>query len=171
MLAVTGIRAAALAGAVALALGGCVDTLSSRPVAAGAGPSGGGGASLVPVGGSEDFVVNVGRRTFFREGSAELDSVARETLDKQAEWLRRFPRWTAKIQGFADDPGSKETNVALSAKRASAVRNYLIDKGIPAARLTTKGYGRDRLVRDCRDLSCTSQNRRVVTNLNGDTDL
>lgn len=130
-----------------------------------------GAGADVPGGGSEDFIVNVGRRTYFREGSAELDATARTTLDAQATWLKAYPRWTAKIQGFADDPGAKDANVALSAKRAAAVRSYLVSQGVAEKRLTMKGYGRDRLVRDCPDISCTSQNRRVVTNLEGDRDL
>lgn len=165
-------RLAARAGVVGLAalgLGACVETVQTAraPLPAGTIAVG----TETPGGGSEDFVVNVGRRTYFREGSSELDSVARETLDKQAEWLRRYPRWRVKIQGFADDPGSKEANVAVSAKRAQAVRTYLASQGVGADRMSSKGYGRDRLVRDCADVSCKSQNRRVVTNLEGDRDL
>ncbi len=161
---------AGLIGAIALGLGACVDSVASRA------PDGGGGTTIAiatdtPGGGSEDFVLNVGRRTYFREGSSELDSVAKETLEKQAAWLRRYPRWSVKLQGFADDPGSKEANVSVSAKRAQAVRSYLVAQGVPESRMSAKGYGRDRLVRDCADLSCKSQNRRVVTNLVGDRDL
>lgn len=110
-------------------------------------------------------MVNVGRRTYFRAGSAELDETARVTLQKQAEWLNRYPQWPVKIQGFADDPGSPAENRSLSQRRAEAVRDYLISLGVSPDRLTAKGYGRDRLVRDCPDISCTSQNRRVITNL------
>ena len=161
-------RVAAMAGLAAL-LGGCVDTLTSRSAAPGGGAIA--VATETPGGGSEDFVLNVGRRTYFTEGSAELDSTARETLDKQAAWLRRYPVWTAKVQGFADDPGSKGDNTTLSSRRAQAVRSYLVSQGIAESRLSSKGYGRERLVRDCSDLSCKSQNRRVVTNLVGDRDL
>jgi len=121
--------------------------------------------SLTPPGSEEDFMVNVGRRTYFKAGSAELDETARVTLQKQAEWLNRYPQWPVKIQGFADDPGSPAENRSLSQRRAEAVRDYLISLGVSPDRLTAKGYGRDRLVRDCPDISCTSQNRRVITNL------
>lgn len=163
----SGARRAGTAAALAamLALGGCIDALATRPVSVDT------AAITVPPGGSEDFVVNVGRRTYFREASTELDSVAKETLDKQAAWLKRYPVWTVKIQGFADDPGSREANVSVSARRAQAVRAYLVSQGIGESRMTMKGYGRERLVRDCSDLSCQSQNRRVVTNLVGDRDL
>lgn len=122
----------------------------------------------VAAGSSQDFVVNVGRRTFFRENSAELDSVAKVTLDKQAAWLVQHPTWSIKIQGFADDTGSPEQNLDLSNRRAEAVRGFLASLGVAPGRMDAKGYGRSRLVRDCPDLSCKSQNRRVITNLQGE---
>ena len=70
-----------------------------------------------------------------------------------------------KIQGFADDPGSADQNTTLSRKRAQIVYDYLVSKGVSSQRMWLKGYGRDRLVRDCPDISCKSQNRRVISNL------
>ncbi|WP_375462082.1 OmpA family protein [uncultured Enterovirga sp.] len=157
---------AALAAATALMLSGCLDSVQRPSVVANVNA-----APDLPGGGSEDFVVNVGRRTYFREAATDLDSVAKDTLDKQAEWLKRYPRWKVKIQGFADDPGSKEANVSVSTKRAQSVRAYLVAQGVSPDRIYAKGYGRERLVRDCADLSCKSQNRRVITNLEGDRDL
>lgn len=121
----------------------------------------------VQSGGKEDFIVNVGRRVFFTEGSATLTSIARETLDVQANWLKRFPSWDAKIQGFADDPGTDQSNMALGQQRADAVLNYLASKGVAARRLRAKTYGRtqDRMVNACTDAGCKAQNRRVITNL------
>jgi peptidoglycan-associated lipoprotein len=122
-----------------------------------------GGVNVAP-GSEEDFMVNVGRRTFFKLGSAELDETARVTLDQQAQWLSQYPQWKIKLQGFADDQGSESQQKALSQKRADAVRDYLAARGIAADRMLAKGYGKDRLVADCADISCKAQNRRVITN-------
>jgi|GEM_PF-914658 peptidoglycan-associated lipoprotein len=116
-------------------------------------------------GSEEDFILNVGRRTFFAANSAELDSTAKVTLDKQAAWLQQHPNWLVKLQGFADDNGSDAAQVALSQKRADAVMNYLASKGVDRRRMWAKGYGKNREVRACSDRSCKVQNRRVVTNL------
>ncbi|WP_417769598.1 OmpA family protein [Stappia sp.] len=121
-------------------------------------------ANMEP-GSEEAFMLNVGRRTYFTAGSAEIDETARMTLDKQADWLIRNSGWYAKIQGFADDPGSAVDNRNLSTRRANAAMAYLISKGVPAGRLWAKGYGTERKVRDCAQEECKAQNRRVVTNL------
>ena len=126
----------------------------------------GAGVNVQP-GSNEDFIVNVGRRVFFTEGSAQLTKIARDTLDGQAAWLKRFPKWNAKIQGFADDPGTDASNRTLGQQRAEVVMVYLVSKGVAAGRLRAKSYGREqqRIVRACPDASCTAQNRRVITNL------
>ncbi len=121
-------------------------------------------ANMEP-GSEEAFMLNVGRRTYFATGSAEIDETARMTLDKQAEWLIRNSSWYAKIQGFADDPGSAADNRGLSNRRANATMAYLVSKGVPPGRLWAKGYGTERKVRDCAQEECKAQNRRVVTNL------
>lgn len=123
-----------------------------------------GGDINVEAGTEEDFMVNAGRRVFFKQSSAQLDDTARVTLDKQAQWLQRYPNWKVKLQGFADDPGSAAQQTALSQKRAEAVRDYLASQGVAADRMKAKGYGRDRLVGDCPDIECKAQNRRVITN-------
>ena len=123
------------------------------------------GFENVAAGSEEDFILNVGRRVYFTQDSAKLDSVAMATLDNQAAWLNRNPRWLLKLQGFADDSGSASKMEALSQKRADAAMAYLASKGVDAGRMWAKGYGNDREVRDCTDRSCKVQNRRVVTNL------
>src|SRR4051812_5167138 len=76
-----------------------------------------GGVNTTP-GSEEDFMVSVGRRTFFTQSSAALDDTARTTLDKQAQWLNQYPQWKVKLQGSADDPGAPAAQKALSQKRA-----------------------------------------------------
>lgn len=122
-----------------------------------------GGIGAAP-GTEQDFMLNAGRRTFFTQSSAELDDTARVTINKQAQWLSKYPQWKVKLQGFADDPGSEAQQVALSQKRADVVRSYMIAQGVAPERIKAKGYGRDRLVGNCADLECKAQNRRVVTN-------
>jgi peptidoglycan-associated lipoprotein len=123
------------------------------------------GAINVVPGSEQDFMVNVGRRTFFTQGSAALDDTARVTLDKQAQWLNLYPNWKVKLQGSADDPGNPQAQTTLSQKRADAVKNYLASRGIGPERMLAKGYGSEKNGDDCPEIECKAQNRRVVTNL------
>lgn len=118
-------------------------------------------ANLKP-GSEEDFIMNAGRRTYFKANSAVLNGTAKATLDKQAQWLNQYSNWKIKLQGHADDPGN---NGKLSSQRADAVMAYLVSRGVSADRMWSKGYGKKRLVQDCADITCKSQNRRVVSNL------
>ncbi len=123
------------------------------------------GYTDLKAGSEEDFILNVGRRVYFTADSSALDNTAKVTLDSQAAWLNQNPGWKVKLQGFSDDPGDAAANIALSQQRADAAMNYLISKGVAADRLWAKGYGKERIVRDCPDISCKSQNRRVIANL------
>jgi peptidoglycan-associated lipoprotein len=154
---------------LAAMLSGCASSgnNSAHPPLAGAPPAPAAPAQAsvnFQSGTEEDFILNVGRRTFFKQSSAELDQTARATLDKQAQWLQQYPSWKVKLQGFADDPGSPAQQSALSQKRAEAVRDYLASRGVGADRMKAKGYGRDRLVGTCAEIECKAQNRRVITN-------
>ncbi|HWM45900.1 MAG TPA: peptidoglycan-associated lipoprotein Pal [Xanthobacteraceae bacterium] len=117
-------------------------------------------------GSQQDFVVNVGDRVFFESDSSELTLQARSTLDKQAQWLQQYNRYSFTIEGHADERGTREYNIALGARRAQAVREYLMARGITATRMRTISYGKERPVAVCNDISCWSQNRRAVTVLN-----
>ena len=119
--------------------------------------------SSVPLGSTQDFFLNVGDRIFFNENSAELTPTSLTTLDKQAEWLVRYANYRITIEGHSDEKGSKEKNLKLSKQRADVVRNYFVTKGLELARVRTVYFGRDRRVATCNDMSCWSQNRRVVT--------
>jgi peptidoglycan-associated lipoprotein len=123
------------------------------------------GGSAAP-GSQQDFVTNVGDRVFFESDSSDLTLQSRTTLDKQAQWLANYNRYAFTIEGHADERGTREYNIALGARRAQAVRDYLISRGVEASRMHTISYGKERPVAICDDISCWSQNRRAVTVLN-----
>ncbi len=154
-----GARAARFAAVLfgALALGACAQTPTTD---ANAGFGAGGAATP---GRAQDFVVNVGDRVFFESDSTDLTAVATATLDKQAQWLSRYPRYSFTIEGHADERGTREYNFSLGARRAQAVRDYLASRGIAATRMRIVSYGKERPVAVCNDISCWSQNRRGVT--------
>ena len=120
-------------------------------------------AGVATPGSQQDFVVNVGDRVFFESDSTELTGQSRGTLDKQAQWLQQYGNYTFTIEGHADERGTREYNIALGARRAQAVRDYLAAQGIQANRMRTVSYGKERPVAVCNDISCWSQNRRAVT--------
>ena len=126
----------------------------------------GAGAGAATPGSQQDFVVNVGDRVFFETDSTELTPQARATLDSQAQWLQRYSQYTFTLEGHADERGTREYNIALGARRAQTVREYLASRGISPQRMRTISYGKERPVAVCNDISCWSQNRRVVTVLN-----
>lgn len=120
-----------------------------------------------PAPGSEqDFVVNVGDRVFFGFDSSNLDSEAQETLRRQAAWLERYPSTTITVEGHCDERGTRAYNLALGARRANAVKQYLTSLGVNSGRIKTISYGKERPVALCSNESCWSQNRRGVTVIN-----
>jgi peptidoglycan-associated lipoprotein len=159
------IRTIQLAAALAatLALAACASNPTNQ-TAAGYGGAGGNGPATP--GSPQDFVVNVGDRVFFESDSTELSGQARATLDKQAQWLQSYGRYAFTVEGHADERGTREYNIALGARRAQAVREYLSARGIESSRIRTISYGKERPVAVCNDISCWSQNRRAVTVLN-----
>jgi peptidoglycan-associated lipoprotein len=119
----------------------------------------GGGAP----GSQQEFLVTVGDRVFFETDSSSLTSEAMATLDKQAAWLNQYQNYRIMIEGHADERGTREYNIALGARRANVVVNYLVSKGVNQARITSQSFGKERPVAICNDISCWSQNRRAVT--------
>jgi peptidoglycan-associated lipoprotein len=146
--------------ALALALGACARNSAAEQSGALA------NASAAVPGSQQDFVVNVGDRVFFESDSTELSQQSISTLEKQAQWLRAYPQYSFIVEGHADERGTREYNIALGARRAQAVRDYLVSRGIQAQRMRTISYGKERPVAVCNDISCWSQNRRAVTVLN-----
>lgn len=132
----------------------------------GTGAGGAAGANATP-GSAQDFVVNVGDRVFFTVDSSNLTAASQTTLSKQAQWLKRYSRYSITIEGHADERGTRQYNIALGARRAAAVRDYLVGLGISANRIRTISYGKERPVAVCNDISCWSQNRRAVTVVGG----
>ncbi|MEQ9636963.1 MAG: peptidoglycan-associated lipoprotein Pal [Devosia marina] len=114
-------------------------------------------------GSQQEFIVTVGDRVFFETDSSSLTSEAIATLDKQAQWLNQYANYRIMIEGHADERGTREYNIALGARRASVVVNYLVSRGVNAQRITSQSFGKERPVAICNDISCWSQNRRAVT--------
>ena len=112
---------------------------------------------------AQDFTSNVGDVVHFEVDSSSLTGEAQGILQKQAVWLNQYPQYTVTIEGHADERGTREYNIALGARRAQAVRDYLASRGIHAGRMRTVSYGKERPVAVCNDISCWSQNRRAVT--------
>ena len=148
--------AAVLLGALAIA--GCAKNAQNDQV---------GMAGAATPGSQQDFIVNVGDRVFFETDSSELTPQSRATLDKQAQWLNQYGTYAFTIEGHADERGTREYNIALGARRAQTVREYLASRGVQAQRMHTISYGKERPVAVCNDISCWSQNRRAVTVLAG----
>lgn len=121
-------------------------------------------------GSEEDFMLNVGRRIYFDKGSAKISDEAMMSVVRQADWLKKNKGWLVKIQGHADEPGGEAANKTLSTKRANAVLEALAARGVNRNRMWAKGYGIERPVTNCDDISCQSQNRRVVVNLREEFD-
>ena len=159
------LRAVKFAAAIVLALGAAACSNNKDGLADGAG-AGFGAAGAATPGSAQDFVVNVGDRVFFETDSTDLTPTATATLDKQAQWLSRYPNYTFLIEGHADERGTREYNFSLSARRAQNVRDYLVSRGIEASRFRTVSYGKERRVAVCNAIPCWSQNRRAVTVLN-----
>ena len=118
-------------------------------------------------GSQQDFTVNVGDRIFFDTDSTSIRADAQATLDKQAQWLAKYPNYAITVEGHADERGTREYNLALGARRAASTRDYLASRGIPAGKVKTISYGKEKPVAVCDDISCWSQNRRAVTVLGG----
>lgn len=150
----------------ALALAAC----STDPGRFGAGGAGGAaGTSLSALGDVGDptspayFSQTIGDRVLFVVDQSTLTAEAQGTLREQAVWLMNNGDFTAIIEGHADERGTREYNLALGARRASAVQDFLVTQGVSPGRLRTVTFGKERPIEICSDEACYSQNRRAVT--------
>lgn len=121
----------------------------------------------VKPGSVQDFVVNVGDRVFFDFDKSNLTSDALATLDKQAEWLKKYSSVVVMIEGHCDERGTREYNLALGDRRAASVRDYLVSKGIAKSRIKVISYGKERPAVLGSNEDAWAQNRRGVTTITG----
>jgi peptidoglycan-associated lipoprotein len=150
---------AAIALGGALALAGCTNNPKPEDMA-------GNNAYAAP-GTPRDFITRAGDLVYFSTDSTDLSVESQQTLMNQARWLKQYSEHPIMIEGHADERGTREYNIALGAKRAQTVRNFLIQQGISPARIRTASFGKERPVAVCNDISCWSQNRRAQTVVNG----
>lgn len=109
------------------------------------------------------FNQTIGDRVLFAVDTSTLTEAGRATLAQQAGWLSANTGFTAIIEGHADEQGTREYNLALGARRAAAVRDFLVSQGVPDGRLRTVTFGKERPLQACSTEACYSQNRRAVT--------
>jgi len=129
------------------------------------GPGGTGSRNIVP-GSQQDLEASAGDRIFFAFDRSDISPEAREILTRQADWLRRYPNVTVSIEGHCDERGTREYNLALGERRAQAAKNVLVAAGIPAARISTISYGKERPAVVGSTEEAYAQNRRAVTVVN-----
>jgi peptidoglycan-associated lipoprotein len=129
------------------------------------GPGGIGSRNIVP-GSQQDLEASAGDRIFFAFDRSDISPEAREILTRQADWLRRYPNVTVTIEGHCDERGTREYNLALGERRAQAAKNVLVAAGIPAARISTISYGKERPAVVGSTEEAYAQNRRAVTVVN-----
>jgi len=156
-----------LAAALAL-LAACEsapDTGANTGGAGGAASTAGATATGIRPGSQQDLD-NVGSRVYFATDKSDITPEARRSLERQAEWLKRYPNVTVTIEGHCDERGTREYNLALGERRATSVKNVLVALGIPANRVSTISYGKERPAVVGSTEQAWAQNRRGVTIVN-----
>lgn len=136
---------------------------------AGAGGADGSGLNGGVAGSASDptsplfFNQTIGDRVLFAVDTSTITPEGRTILDGQAQWLLTNADYRAVIEGHADEQGTREYNLALGQRRANAVREYLVSRGVPVGRLQVTSFGKERPIAICSEESCYAQNRRAVT--------
>ena len=146
--------------------GGGASSQTSSSGSSGVSSSSTGAANQVQPGSQEDLVLNVGDRVFFGYDKFNLVDEARATVQRQSAWLKANPTITITVEGHADERGTREYNLALGERRATAVKNYLVTLGISSSRVATISYGKERPVALGHTDAAWSQNRRGVLTVN-----
>ena len=111
----------------------------------------------------EYLATGVRDRVFFATNKSTLTTASRDTLRKQAAWMRKKKTVTVTVEGHADERGTREYNLALGERRANAVKDYLMTYGISGSRLSVISYGKERPVDSGSSPLAWSKNRRSVT--------
>ncbi len=127
------------------------------------GPVDGGNLGAPAPGSEQDFVVNIGDRVYFDLNSYEVRTDAYPRLDAQVQWLQRYPQVTVRLEGNADERGTREYNLALGARRAESVRAYLVSRGVSAGRIDTISYGKERPIAAGSNEEAWARNRNAHT--------
>ena len=118
----------------------------------------------------QDFVISAGDRVYFDFDSYDLRPEAQQTLAQQAQWLNRYPNVQVIIEGNADERGTREYNLALGARRANSVAEFLVARGVSAGRIQTISYGKERPIAEGSDEEAWAKNRNARTNFQGRSD-
>ncbi len=123
-------------------------------------------APVGPLPGSQqDFVINAGDRVYFDFDAYSVRSDAQKVLAQQADWLNRYPAVRVRIEGNCDERGTREYNIALGARRANSVREFLIARGVAADRIATVSYGKERPIDPGSGEDAWSRNRNAHTDI------
>jgi len=123
-------------------------------------------SSIIP-GSAEDFRVNVGDTVHFAYNQYNVEDSDKTILGRQAAWLQKYPSVRVTIEGHCDERGTREYNLALGARRANAVKEFLVSQGVSTGRVETVSYGKERPMCTESSEACWAQNRRGVTVLTG----
>ena len=127
----------------------------------------GGGAGGAGPGTTQEFDTSIGNMVYFLVDQSSLTPEGRDTLTRQADWLKHYANVTIQVEGHADERGTREYNISLSARRATTSRNFLISQGVPGSRISSIAYGKEKPAALCDAEECWSQNRRTVTVITG----
>ena len=124
-------------------------------------------SATVTPGTIQDFVVNVGERVFFDLDSYSVRADAAPLLDAQAAWLVRYPNVQVRIEGNADERGTREYNLALGSRRANSVREHLVSRGVAPSRISTVSFGKERPIDPGSTEEAFQRNRNARTAIVG----
>ena len=124
------------------------------------------GETVLP-GSERDFVVNVGDRVYFDFDKYDIRTDAQPLLEAQAAWLKRYPAVAVRIEGNCDERGTREYNLALGARRANAVRDFLVARGVAADRISTVSYGKEKPIDAGTGEEADAHNRNAHTAITG----